>query len=189
MIRTDEPNQKIFLVGHSFGGELVLYYGIRFPESIEGLVVSSPNVLRKTKVPFVKQIAAPLLSYLAPVLALGNEIDPQLLSHDPEVVEAYKNDTRTLKKITTRLGNIILSHNGKLLGLAKQLRVPCLLMHAGDDQICSPEATQEFYEKVPIRDKTLKIYEGFYHELFNEVEREKVFLDMQQWIEKRIPPS
>jgi acylglycerol lipase len=185
-IRRQEKGKKIFLVGHSFGGQLVLNFGARYPESVAGIIASSPNVRLKVRVPIVKRLAAPILSRLVPRLALGNELDPSMVSKDPEVVEAYRRDKKIQRKITTRLADIVLENHLHILELAKVFRVPSLLMHAGDDVICSPDGTRRFFENIPIRDKRFKIYDGFYHELFNEVGRNQVFRDMELWILKRL---
>lgn len=185
-VKEKEPGRKVFLVGHSFGGQLVLNYGALFPDSLAGIIVSSPNIRLALKIALWKKLAAPVLSHVVPTLALPNDIDPSLISRDRRVVEAYKKDKMVQKKITTRLGDILLANRLKIVALAGRLRVPCFLMHAGNDRICSPEGTEEFFEKIPIKDKTLKIYDGFYHELFNDPGKEKVFRDMEEWIEKRI---
>jgi alpha-beta hydrolase superfamily lysophospholipase len=185
-IRRQEKGKKIFLVGHSFGGQLVLNYGVRHPEGLAGIIVSSPNVSLRVRISLLKRLAAPILSRLVPKLALGNELDPQMVSKDPEVVEAYRNDRKIQKRITTRLADIVLENHLYIMDLARKFKVPSLLMHAGDDVICSPEGTREFFERIPIRDKKFKVYEGFYHELFNEIGRNQVFRDMELWILKRL---
>jgi len=185
-VRRQERGKKVFLVGHSFGGQLVLNYGVRHPEGLAGIIVSSPNVSLKVRVSLLKRLAAPILSRLIPKLALGNELDPSMVSKDPAVVDAYRRDRKIQRKITTRLADIVLENHLNILDIAKKFRVPSLLMHAGDDVICSPEGTRRFFENIPIKDKKLKVYEGFYHELFNEVGRNQVFRDMELWILKRL---
>jgi alpha-beta hydrolase superfamily lysophospholipase len=185
-VKEREPKRKVFLVGHSFGGQLVLNYGALFPDSLSGIVVSSPNIELALKVALWKRLAAPVLSHLAPTLKLPNDISPSLISRDRRVVEAYKRDERVQRRITARLGDIVLANRLRIMDLAGRFKVPCLLMHAGDDRICAPEGTRGFFQKIPIRDKTLKIYDGFYHELFNEPGKENVFRDMEEWIEARI---
>lgn len=185
-VRKHEKGKKIFLVGHSFGGQIVLNYGARHPEGLSGIIVSSPNVSLKVRIPIIKRLAAPILSKLVPKLALGNELDPSMVSKDPHVVEEYRKDKKIQKKITTRLADIVLENHLHILELAKRFRVPSLLMHAGEDVICSPEGTRRFYDNIPIRDKKMKVYDGFYHELFNEIGRNQVFRDMDLWILKRL---
>jgi len=59
-------------------------------------------------------------------------------------------------------------------------------LHGSGDRISTPEATRAFFKKIPVEDKTLKIYDGFYHELFNEIGKERVFRDMEGWLEKHL---
>lgn len=185
-VKRREKGKKVFLVGHSFGGQLVLNYGAQHPEGLAGIIVSSPNVSLRMRVSLLKRLVAPILSRLFPRLTFGNELDPQMVSRDPEVVEAYRQDQKIQKKITTRLADIVLENHLNILETAKHFRVPSLLMHAGDDVICSPEGTKQFFENIPIKDKSFKVYGGFYHELFNEIGRNQVFRDMELWILKRL---
>lgn len=186
LVKKRERDKKVFLVGHSFGGQLVLNYGARYPEGLAGILVSSPNVCLRMKLPILKRLAAPILSLLAPKLALGNELDPKLVSRDPAVVEEYRNDPRIQRRITTRLADIVLENHLRIMDVAKKFHVPVYLMHAGDDAICSPEGTRQFFQNIPIRDKKFKVYGGFFHEIFNEVGRDQVFRDMELWILKRL---
>ncbi len=185
-VRKEMPHRRIFLIGHSFGGQLVLNYGAHFPDSLGGIIVSSPNIRLRLKIPLWKRLMAPVLSTLLPTLTVGNTLDPRSVSRNPEVVEAYRRDSKIRRKITLRLADVMLGNQLNILDVARRLHLPTFLMHAGDDQICSPEGTREFFEKVPASDKSLKIYDGFYHELFNEIERETVFKDMERWIRERI---
>ncbi len=186
LVKKREKGKKVFLVGHSFGGQLVLNYGAEHPEGLTGILVSSPNVSLRVRIPLIKRLAAPLLSKIAPKLALGNELDPSLVSRDQAVVDDYRNDQRIQRKITTRLADIVLENHLRIMDLAKHFRVPAYLMHAGDDAICSPEGTKKFFQSIPIQDKDFKVYPGFYHELFNEIGRDQVFRDMELWILKRL---
>jgi len=69
---------------------------------------------------------------------------------------------------------------------APQLNLPCLVLQAGGDELVTPEGSREFFEKVELEDKQFRMYDGFYHELFNEVEKEKVFRDIEEWIKPRL---
>ncbi|MBI2980855.1 MAG: alpha/beta hydrolase, partial [Deltaproteobacteria bacterium] len=144
------------------------------------------NIRVAIGLPALKVLASQWLSRLTPRLPLGNEIQATDLSHDPEVVRAYDQDPMVQKKITTRLGDIILRNQEIIRSVAPKVRLPSLLMHGDADRICSAEATKEFFQKMTVKDKVLKIYPGLYHELFNEVGKEDVFHDMVEWIEKHI---
>lgn len=185
-----EEKQPIFLIGHSFGGQLVLNY-IASPQSmmkkrLAGFLLSSPNIRLVNAAGWLKVFTSGLLARAKPMLLLPNNIEISKISHNQEVVRAYREDPLVPKKITTRLGHLIIENQRILPQLARQIKTACFLMHAGDDRICDPKATREFFKEIPIEDKQLKIYKGCYHELFNEPERETVFKDMEDWIEKHL---
>jgi acylglycerol lipase len=72
--------------------------------------------------------------------------------------------------------------------LAPAMKVPILMQIAGDDQLVDAEASKSFFEKLGMKDKTLHVYEGLYHEIYNELEpdRKKVLDDLENWIMARV---
>jgi len=176
-----KKEKKVFLVAHSFGGQVAINYLASHPRQVAGALISSPNLRLAVKIPTYKKWLGKYLAFLLPTVALDNEIDPTLLSHDPEVVKAYIEDELVEKKISFRMAQIILDNLETILQLAPKIQDPMFLMHGGADQVCDPKATQEFYHGLKVRDKQIKIYEGFYHEIFNEIGRQEVFEDMLKW--------
>jgi len=183
-VMSEQKDRPVFMIGHSLGGQIVLNYISLFKHGLAGAIVSSPNVKIAIKVPPLKKWLAMKLATFAPTIALANELDPKWICRDTEVVRNYKRDPLVSKKTTLKLITEMFKNQERILGLAKRIKVPLFVMHAGDDHITSPDASREFYELVPGKNKKLKIYEGFYHELFNEIGKEEVFKDMQAWIEE-----
>ncbi len=177
--------KKYFLVGHSFGGQIVLNYTTHYPDDVDGVLVSSPNLKLKLPVNFIKRVMAPVLSRVLPRLPLGNDLDPSFVSHDETVVRNFERDPHVLRKITAKLGDIVLENYLTVMDLARKYKAPIFMMHAGADLICCPTGTKEFFKRIPHKKKNLKIYKGLYHEIFNELGREKVFRDMEVWIERQ----
>jgi alpha-beta hydrolase superfamily lysophospholipase len=70
--------------------------------------------------------------------------------------------------------------------VAGRITIPALIMHGGDDRLVLPYASRKLYEAIASTDKTLKIYEGLRHEIFNEVERDKVLSDVVEWLNKHV---
>ncbi len=176
----------VVLIGHSMGGLIVLLFGEKHQDLIKLVAASGPGLKIAVEVPKWKEVVGKFVSNILPTLSMTNEIDPSLLSHDPEVVKAYENDPLVIRKVSARWFTEFLRAQREAMENAHKLKLPLLIQHGGDDRIVSPEGSKEFYERAGSDDKELKIYPGLYHEIYNEVEKEKVLSDLLQWIEKRI---
>jgi alpha-beta hydrolase superfamily lysophospholipase len=177
---------KTFLVGHSLGGLVSLRYAIESPEGLAGVVASSPYLGNKVPVSPGKLWAAKVLSRVAPAMAMEAAVDPALLSHDPEVARAYAQDPLVGKRFTVRWSTETLAAQAETVARAGELRIPCLLLQAGDDQIADPTVSRAFFDRLTTPDREWREYEGFYHEIFNEPGRDRVFQDLGEWLEKRL---
>lgn len=178
---------KIFVWGHSMGGLIsTIWAGLRRP-AVWGAILVAPPYRIAVPVPKVKIFAAKALSNVVPTLALANEVDPALLSRDPAVGRAYATDPLVERKATVRWGAELLGAIDMVNARASEVQVPYLLLHGSGDKITSHEGSKEFHAKTASADKTLKIYEGFFHELHNEPEgeRAKVFADAIAWLDAR----
>lgn len=178
------PPCSTFLVGHSMGGLIALAYAIRFPEGLTGVVASAPALKLKAKVPAWKRAVGQVMSSLLPTLALASGLDARLLSHDPAVVEAYVTDPLVHDRVSTRLYTEMVRMGADTVAAAK-LRLPCLLMHGTADGLTDPEGSRAFYAAATVEDKTLRLYEDFYHEIFNEVDKARPLADLVAWLEER----
>ena len=186
LVAREEKGKKIFMVGHSMGGQVLINYVGKFKNPLAGFVTSSANIETAVRIPWIKKTVGMALSRFIPRVSVTNEIDPKWISRDKEVVRAYKKDPLVSNKITLKLASEILSNQEGILKLAGSIRLPAMILHAGDDHICQPDGSKKFFRKLASSDKNLKIYDGFYHELFNEIGREKVFADMEAWLEKHL---
>ena len=189
--RERQPGKKLFAIGHSQGGTIVLAYALDHPEAFAGVIVSSPALgVVLGDMPAWKVLLAnyltPILSRIVPGFALDNEINPDYLSHDPAVGEAYASDALVHDRAVVRWYTEYRRTQEEILSRASEFRVPCLVMQAGDDHLAPREKTEEFYSRLTISDKRLIVYEGFYHELFNEVEKERVLRDVEEWLAPRV---
>jgi alpha-beta hydrolase superfamily lysophospholipase len=179
------PNQHLFLYGHSLGGNLVLNYTIRSTPSIKALISSGPLLRPAFEPPAWKITVGRLLYSLLPTLAMSNELDRDALSKDPKVVEAYNADPLVHDRISSRLAIDMLDTGLWLLENAKLLRIPTLIVHGSGDRICSATASQEFAQKAG-EICTLKLFDGLFHEIHNEPEKETVFAHVLSWIHKQL---
>jgi alpha-beta hydrolase superfamily lysophospholipase len=184
-IRKKEGKRKIFLIGHSFGGQVALTYGARFSERIDGVIASSPNLRLSMPVRWLKKKFGRMISNVLPTLSMDSGVNPKMISHDEAEVRAYEEDPLINTDITVRMASEMFENQDQMLQIARAFKIPCLLMHAGDDQISDPKGTEDFYAACASSDKSLKLYPGLYHELFNEVENMAVFSDIHNWLRER----
>jgi alpha-beta hydrolase superfamily lysophospholipase len=170
------------------GGLIAINFSLRFPEMIDGLIVSSPVLGIKVKVPIIKRALGRFMSSIWPGMTLGNEVDASKISHDEEVVRAYENDPLVHDRVSARWFTEFLGAMEEVNRLCSKLDVSTLMQVAGDDDLVDAVASKAFFENLNLDDKTLYLYDGLYHEIYNEVEdqRDKVLSDLETWIENHI---
>lgn len=181
-------NLRCFLLGHSMGGLIAIYFAQRFPELVDGVVVSSPALGMAIEVPGFKKVLGSFMSYIWPSLTMGNELDATKISHDPNVVNGYKNDPLVHDRVSARFFTEFLSAMETVHQQAASLNIPILLQVAGDDYLVSARSSRQFFEKLKLQDKTLCVYDGQYHEIYNELEdqRKPVFKDLEKWLDDQL---
>lgn len=177
-----------FLVGHSLGGLISLGYVLRRPAAFGGLAVSSPFLLPAMPIPWLKETLATAVSRFAPTFLMDSEIDARGLSHDPAIVEAYIADPAVFKTVNPRWFFEIRKAQDEILERAGEIRLPTLFLLGGADPIAQPERGRQVFERLGSADKRLQVYDGLFHEVLNEVERERVLRDLIGWLEERTPP-
>lgn len=179
---------KCFLLGHSMGGLIALKFALHFPEMIDGMIVSSPVLGIKVEVPAIKRALGKVMSSIWPGMTLGNEVDASKISHDEEVVRAYENDPLVHDRVSARWFTEFLGAMEEVHRLCSKLEVQTLMQVAGDDHLVDADTSKTFFENLTLDDKTLYLYDGLYHEIYNEPEdqRANVLSDLETWLENHI---
>lgn len=182
----------LFVLGNSVGGLVtirLLQESAAGNLPIRGVILCSPCLRLKLHVPLWKQRLAAALSKLTPGLRLPNGIDAAAVSRSRSVVEAYSTDPYNEHRVSFRWFEELHTAMQHASLQAGRIRYPILLLQAGADRIVDPDAAAPFIEKVSARDRKIKVYPGFYHELLNEPEREEVLADILEWIETSCCPQ
>jgi alpha-beta hydrolase superfamily lysophospholipase len=178
-----EPNQPVFMLGHSMGALIALDYLLHDPAGLQGAVISgAPLEPVGVAKPFLVLLAR-VLSRVWPRFSMPLGLDPKGISRDTEVVKAYQADPLVHGKTTVRWGMEILQTIEWVKAHAAEVRIPILLIHGGSDPLNSPNGTRSFFANVTFPDKEMKIYPGSYHEAHNDLDYGQVMKDMAQWLE------
>jgi alpha-beta hydrolase superfamily lysophospholipase len=180
--RADHPERPVFLVGHSMGGTIAAACAVEAQDALAGLILSGAVLKPGSSVSPLKLLIARMMSRLAPRLGVTT-LDSGGISRDPAVVQAYEDDPLVHHgRISARLGGEFLSAIQSLPEMMPGIRLPILIMHGTDDRLSDPEGSRLLSREISSADKTLILYEGFYHEIFNEHGRERIFADMESWL-------
>jgi len=185
LAKSREPGLPLFLLGHSAGGVVSCIYTLEHQSELAGLICES----------FAFQVPAPDfalavlkgLSHLAPhahVLRLKNED----FSRDPAVVKAMNEDPLIAHETqpTLTVAEMVRADE-RLKKEFTQITLPVLILHGTLDKATKPSGSQMFYDTAASKDKTLKLYEGHFHDLLNDVNKQIVMADIRTWIDKHLP--
>jgi len=175
--------QKPVLIGHSLGGLITTFYAVKHPETIQGLALSSPIWGLNFEIPLWKRTVGHILSPLWPSFTMERpQVEGDVLSHDPQIAAQYAVDPLVHFRASVRLYTELMSRFRELPHALSQLRIPLLVLQTGDDRVASPEVVKRLLPTVGSTIKRLICYEGFYHEVFNELEKERVVRDLLDWL-------
>jgi alpha-beta hydrolase superfamily lysophospholipase len=183
------PDLPCFLIGHSMGGLIAGCYLVRRQARFAGAAFSGaafevPEPPGAMAVFINKVIAA-----LVPTLGVL-QLDASEVSRDPEVVQRYRDDPLVHSgKISARL---VVELFGAIADLAERrgsLNLPVLVMHGEADVMTPAGGSQRFFDAVSSAEKTLRLYPGLYHEIFNEPEKDQVIGELCDWLDDRIEAS
>ena len=177
-----QTGKPIFLLGHSMGGLIVSYYLLDHQADFRGAVISAPSIKVSDGISWATIIMGKILSVLAPKAGLL-ALDANGISRDPQVVRAYVNDPLVFHgKTPARLAAELLKAMLRVTAEADKITLPFIVVQGGEDKLVDPAGARMLYNKAGSKDKTIKVYEGMYHELFNEPERARVLKDVETWL-------
>jgi alpha-beta hydrolase superfamily lysophospholipase len=179
------PGIPQFIYGMSMGAILVLAYTpVRNP-AVVGVIAAAPGLKNSLEEQRLKVLLTRLLGQLLPTLTFESGVDPQEVCRDPQVNDAYCKDPLVHSKVTTAWGRAMLQALDLVGKNAPHFPLPLLLLHGTDDSIAYPKGSQAFAVLAPKDKVTLKMWEGFKHELHTDPENTEVFEAMIQWMESQ----
>jgi len=168
IVRKENPDKKIFLIGHSMGSIIALRYTLEYQKELAGLITSGSGLARPGEAPM-------------PPRKPGAVLDASMISRDPAVIKAYDNDPLVYRGPIP--GNFGMGSSiAGLYDQAPEIKLPVLIM-AGDGGRDGARS-RVLLERIGSKDKTGKFYTGLLHEIFNEPEHLVVLGDLEAWLKK-----
>lgn len=186
-VRQRSGKQPLFLFGHSLGGLIAATYVIAHPDNaLTGVIISGAGLKEGHDVtPLLKRVV-PILGALVPKLP-SYKPDFTYASRDPTVGERKSADTLIDQKgLPARSGAEGLRAIAKIQARMEEFAAPVLIMHGTADRWTNNEGSKQLATRARSSDKTLKLYEGFYHELLTDTEKERVWQDIIAWMDARV---
>ncbi len=183
--KSENPGLPVFVLGHSVGGVISCVYTLDHQSEIDGLICES--FAYDLPVPEIALLFLKGLSYITPhthVFSLKNED----FSRDPAVVDSMNNDPLIKgESQPAQTAKVIIDAASRLNEEFPLIKLPVLILHGTADKATNPSGSRFFYDNAGSTDKTLKLYEGHYHDLLNDVGKEVVMADINDWIDARVP--
>ena len=183
--RSLAPGLPLFILGHSAGGVIACNYVLDHQSEIAGLICES--FAYRVPAPDFALAVLKGLSHVAPHAHVLN-LPKKEFSRDPKVTQALIDDPMLANEVQpTKTVAEMVRADERLKRDFPQFRLPLLIIHGTKDTVTRPEGSQEFYDRASSTDKTLKLYEGYFHDPLNDIGKETVMADIRAWIEKRLP--
>ncbi len=176
------------LLGHSLGGLIAADYVLHAASPFSALALSSPFLASPDSPPLARWIAA-VARRLLPGLRLHVPFPPAALSHDPRVVEAYARDPRVFDTFSPAWLGAVTAAQRRVYERAGEIRLPALVLLGSADRVADPERSRAVFRRLGSPDKTLRVYDGLFHEVLNELDRGPVVADLLAWLGRHALPG
>ena len=174
-------NQKYFLYGHSFGGNLVINYSFHKNKKIHGVIATSPCIKPAITPSKIKLFMGKLFRKVIPSLSLNNGININGISKNLQVIKDYIDDPLTHSKISIQLSLDLVSSGIFALENSKNITVPMLVFHGSNDKLTSYSASKKLVENAGSNIKFIGFNDA-YHEIHNEPEKDELLINIFNWI-------
>jgi acylglycerol lipase len=183
--KSGESGLPIFVLGHSAGGVIACLYALEHQSEIVGLICE--DIAYEVPAPDVALTLMKGISHFVPhahALALKNED----FSRDSTFVDAMNHDPLIARETQPFATMAAIVRADELLKASfPRITLPLLVIHGTADRAAKASGSQRLHEQAGSKDKTLRLYEGRYHDPLNDFGKEEVLADIVAWIDSRVP--
>jgi len=186
-VQCEASDRPLFLMGNSMGGLIVALWGILRQPRISGLILSGPLLaLAEDLYPWLRHLTT-VTAAVVPALRVAR-VPFDWLARERQVIDRFRDDPLVFQGcFTVRVAAEIFRAMKEVSEKAFSLSLPLLILHGSQDRICGSAGSLGLYQKAGGADKTFNLYEGFYHEVFDEPERDRVLADLTTWLDQHVP--
>lgn len=186
LIKSENKDLPIFMLGHSMGGFVTCLYGIKYPDKLNGQMFSGAAVNTLPSARGIRSNLLELLNVFAKNRIIKNPVEKDICSVEQIVID-YMNDPLVLKEATVNFYVQFLVKGQKYISEnIGNYKYPCFIAHGEKDKIVPKEIGYYLHDNISSKDKEIKIYDNLYHEILNEKEKDEVLGDMIMWLDRRI---
>lgn len=185
-VQREWPNMPLLLLGHSMGGLIAARFMASHQRFFVAAALSGPALQAGGGPRPLTKLLGRLLSRFAPHLGVM-ALDSDGVSRDPDLVARYRADPLVYRgKMSARLAAEMLREMSAAQREASAITLPLLIQHGSADRLTAPSGSQRFFGALGSADKQIKIYDGLYHEIYNEPERDEVIGDVITWFDAHL---
>lgn len=183
--REQNPGRPLFVLGLSMGGHLALRTAARAGELLRGVIALSPGFKLRSAPPWAQVLKVVTYALLFPTrylpAVMGNVITTRNRLH----LERAQEDEHWVTAFTGRFYMQAVRSIKKAWRELRQIKVPVLIMQAGEDYVICPEASRKFFEQIGHEDKEFRLMEGLCHNLVVEPEMPDIARSIAEWVHAR----
>ena len=187
MIRVQQSERPIFLMGHSMGALIVLDFILSENQKLAGVILSGAPIEPVGIARPILVAMARILSRIYPSFPIDLDLDQDALSRIPSVIMAYKRDSLVHSKVSARWGTEALSTVNSVKRQVENINIPLLMIHGEADRLNSVVGARKFFEQIRVHDKEFISYPAGYHELHNDLDYREMLSDLLDWINRHMP--
>ncbi|MEG0050732.1 MAG: alpha/beta hydrolase [Terrisporobacter sp.] len=179
LIKNENPTSPLFILGQGMGGHLMLRLGAEYSNLANGMIFCSPLVCDFSNYTICDEDGYDSEFDFVSVANVHN------LSHDYEFIQSYEDDELVLKQVTVGIYNALKESTSNIKSSLHDFKYPCLIFHGSMDSITDCEDSRFLFNNILSNDKELKILNGLYHKLLDELIKDDIINEISKWIEER----